>query len=435
MDCKHVDALLMDYLYQELDPTQAEHVEAHLQVCTRCAGELSAYERTRATVRGLPELEPPSSIDELLLREATKAVRLQPEPAPGFWQRVRESLRVMVLHPAMTAAVTLVLVLGVSFYIYRSSAPPSSGPLIEPTPAPVETASTEKPEGAVAKPVSPAVTAPQVAASARGEKAQDRTDEKLAELEARLARDQAESQAVGGLSRQAGRRAVSRELMPKSTAAGPAVRASTGTPYGNDTGGFGKGGSAGMAAKPRAAERANPWSSPRRRPRPRRRSRPGRPRRPRPRRSRSTRRPSRPAMVSTTSSWLTRTRSPTSARRGQDEARAGRGRGGQAGPRRRVSSQAGKGQEGKELSAEQWMRQGMIARSWASAARRWFTTTGRSPSTEARRQALQRSERLRGHAQRDRTRRRQAGEPAPLRHAGSGGVRAGRGCASSTPSR
>ena len=42
MDCKRIDELLVEYLYQELDPSQVEHFEAHLQVCSRCAQELSS---------------------------------------------------------------------------------------------------------------------------------------------------------------------------------------------------------------------------------------------------------------------------------------------------------------------------------------------------------------------------------------------------------
>jgi len=102
----------------------------------RCAGELSAFERTRAAMRDLPELEPPQSLDDVLLREAAKAVRLQPEPAPSFFARLRESLRVLVLNPAMTAAVTLVVVLGISFVIYRNTPPPKSGIALEPPPSP-----------------------------------------------------------------------------------------------------------------------------------------------------------------------------------------------------------------------------------------------------------------------------------------------------------
>jgi hypothetical protein len=210
MDCKHVDVLLMDYLYQELDPGQAEHVEAHLQTCARCAGELSAYERTRATMRDLPELEPPSAFDAMLLAEAAKAVRLHPDPAPGFWARVRESMRLLVLNPAMTAAVTLVVVLGVSFVIYRNSPPPKSGPTFE-TPAPPVIAAPEEDRRAAG--TATAAAEPTAKAEAKNEQrpvvaaAQDRGEgERRAagRLRRQLARDEAQApqpQATPGLGK------------------------------------------------------------------------------------------------------------------------------------------------------------------------------------------------------------------------------------------
>jgi hypothetical protein len=128
MDCKHINELLVEYLYQELDPSQVESFEAHLQSCPRCAQELASYERTRAIVQEMPEVEPPPRIDERILAEAARLAQGRPSSPtqePGFWQRIVEGLRMLVMHPAMTAAVTLVLVLGVSFYVYRSSSPKS----------------------------------------------------------------------------------------------------------------------------------------------------------------------------------------------------------------------------------------------------------------------------------------------------------------------
>lgn len=123
MDCKHVNDHLVDYLYQELDSDQLDRIEGHLKECDGCASELAAFESTRQLMQQLPQLEPPTSVTDRLLQQAALAV--QPEEKLGFWERLRAGLRVLVLHPAMTAAVALVLVLGVSFYAYRQSSPPS----------------------------------------------------------------------------------------------------------------------------------------------------------------------------------------------------------------------------------------------------------------------------------------------------------------------
>ncbi len=123
MDCKQINELMMEVLYQELDSSEMEHVQAHLQSCAGCAEEFAAYEKTRSMMQGLQEQDPSPSITDLIMQEAIKAA--DPQPA-GFWDRLRESMRLLVLHPAMTAAVTLVMVLGVSFYVYRESAPPTT---------------------------------------------------------------------------------------------------------------------------------------------------------------------------------------------------------------------------------------------------------------------------------------------------------------------
>lgn len=122
MDCSQINELLMDYLYQELDPSSAERFEAHLHSCPGCTELISGFEATRSAFRELPEEDPPAAVSAFLLREAAAAVAPEQE---GFWERLRQGLRAMVMHPAMSIATTLVLVLGVSFYVYRQG--PATG--------------------------------------------------------------------------------------------------------------------------------------------------------------------------------------------------------------------------------------------------------------------------------------------------------------------
>lgn len=124
MDCKRANELLVDYLYQELDPSQMDQFESHLQGCHACTDELATYESTRQLARLLPEVDPPPGVSQRLLQQAATAVR--PERA-SLLERLREGLRVMVLHPALTAAVMLVVVASISFYAYRRGGPPTNG--------------------------------------------------------------------------------------------------------------------------------------------------------------------------------------------------------------------------------------------------------------------------------------------------------------------
>jgi len=126
MDCKHVNERLVDYLYQELDADQADRIEGHIRQCEGCTDELTAFESTRRLMQQLPQLQPSSSIVDSLVREAERAVQPQ---SPGLWERLRAGLSMLVMHPAMTAAVALVLVLGVSFYAYQRTSPPTRSSL------------------------------------------------------------------------------------------------------------------------------------------------------------------------------------------------------------------------------------------------------------------------------------------------------------------
>ncbi len=140
MDCKHVNDHLIDFLYQELEPEQLDQIEGHIKSCDGCASELAAFESTRSAMRELPELEPPPALSQVLMREAARAVT--PVEEAGFWERLRAGMRMMVLHPAMTAAVVLVVVVGISFTVYQRGGPPSLEPRADDLPPVPPAAST-----------------------------------------------------------------------------------------------------------------------------------------------------------------------------------------------------------------------------------------------------------------------------------------------------
>jgi hypothetical protein len=148
MDCKRANELLMEYLYQELEPTQMDQFESHLKGCSACTGELAGYESTRQVMRQLPEVEPSPQLNERLMQQAAAAIRPQ---RPSFFDRLREGMRVMVLHPAMTAAVMLVVVVGISFFAYQRHSPlmdqprpDELAPSFAPTPLADETSAAEE---------------------------------------------------------------------------------------------------------------------------------------------------------------------------------------------------------------------------------------------------------------------------------------------------
>jgi len=123
--CRDIDALMMDWLYQELEPSQAGPFDDHVAGCPRCQGELEAMKRTRAALRDLPEAEPPASITAILMHEAARKAptAVAVEPAGGGGRRglfgwLSGLFMPISQHPAAAALATLVLVAGVAGALY-----------------------------------------------------------------------------------------------------------------------------------------------------------------------------------------------------------------------------------------------------------------------------------------------------------------------------
>lgn len=121
LQCHDIDALMMDWLYGELDPEAARQVETHVEGCSRCEAELAAFERTRDLFRQVPAEEPPSAITAMLMREAASRAA----PATDSKQRGGggiggwlSGLFAPLMHPAAAALATLVLVAGVAGTLY-----------------------------------------------------------------------------------------------------------------------------------------------------------------------------------------------------------------------------------------------------------------------------------------------------------------------------
>ncbi|MCK5797114.1 MAG: hypothetical protein KAI47_08025 [Deltaproteobacteria bacterium] len=126
MDNKDLQDRLVDYLYGELETKDLAAYEAALRDAPEVREEIAAFERTRELFGSLDEVDVPSAISDALVAEAARVV---PEaPRASFLERLRRSLQLLVLHPAMSAAVVMVAVFGVSLYVYRHSAPPTGRP-------------------------------------------------------------------------------------------------------------------------------------------------------------------------------------------------------------------------------------------------------------------------------------------------------------------
>src|SRR5215470_16383684 len=118
-DRTDIDALLIGALYGELTPADEARLTAHLESHPADRTALDDLTRTRAAVRDSGILafqrEPPAAVSALLLQEAS---RRAPRPQDHEVSWLQRFVRSFAAHPAMAAAATVVLVIGVVGTLY-----------------------------------------------------------------------------------------------------------------------------------------------------------------------------------------------------------------------------------------------------------------------------------------------------------------------------
>ncbi|PID39702.1 MAG: hypothetical protein CSB49_00840 [Proteobacteria bacterium] len=128
MDAKELPDLVVDYLYDELDPERRAAFEAALPNAPDVRAEVEAFQSAREAFAELDEVDVPSTLSDKLMAEA---VRVAPAPQrKSQLERIRAALSLMVMHPAVSAAAVMVVVLGVSLYVYRYGGQPSPEPKV-----------------------------------------------------------------------------------------------------------------------------------------------------------------------------------------------------------------------------------------------------------------------------------------------------------------
>jgi hypothetical protein len=121
---QEIDALLVGALYGELTPAEEAQLTAHLESHPGDRTALDDLKSARSAIRAKVQesrifelqVDPPQAISALLVQEAARrAPRRSEERSEGWFARF---VRSFVAHPAMAAAATLVLVVGVAGTIY-----------------------------------------------------------------------------------------------------------------------------------------------------------------------------------------------------------------------------------------------------------------------------------------------------------------------------
>lgn len=113
--CKECQEQLPDLL---LDPASVSaEVEAHVTACVSCTEELSSLRATFAAMDAWTAPEPSAYFDTRLYARLREA---QVQPAEGFFERMRSYFTFSTgrhLRPAMTAALSLALVISGGSYV------------------------------------------------------------------------------------------------------------------------------------------------------------------------------------------------------------------------------------------------------------------------------------------------------------------------------
>jgi len=131
-DCSTFDVLVVDWLYDELDPAEAARFTRHVDGCAACWQTAESLVQMRALMRALPEDEPPAAISARVLREA--AAHTANEQGFGLgrvsaW--ITGALGRAWAHPAAAAVASLVLVAGVAGALFARDQLEMAAPRVE----------------------------------------------------------------------------------------------------------------------------------------------------------------------------------------------------------------------------------------------------------------------------------------------------------------
>jgi hypothetical protein len=108
---EQLEAMLVDYVYDDLSPSDRTRFEAEVSQWPAIQAELKDHQRTRTMLSKVEAIEPPIYIAQSLLREARKHVAH--EEKAGFFSR----LAALFMQPSFAAVAVFCLMAGVASYM------------------------------------------------------------------------------------------------------------------------------------------------------------------------------------------------------------------------------------------------------------------------------------------------------------------------------
>lgn len=119
MTCKECRSLIIKYSCNEISAREQEEMYKHVENCNSCLFEMISFNRLMKIVSGLPELHP-SPFFESSLRAKLSQVKLATEPKRWFKNKKF----------AFVGAISLILILAFSLYLYRVSHESDAGQVL-----------------------------------------------------------------------------------------------------------------------------------------------------------------------------------------------------------------------------------------------------------------------------------------------------------------
>lgn len=114
MNCDQIQEHLSEYLDDRLDGGGRRAIEDHLASCPRCLPEVKLLSDAIKGVAGLPEMEPPPGFSDRVMTRIRKETE-----KPTLWSRLFQPFVIKIpLH-----ATGLLLMIGLTVYLYRANAP------------------------------------------------------------------------------------------------------------------------------------------------------------------------------------------------------------------------------------------------------------------------------------------------------------------------
>ncbi len=133
---------LIDLAYGEAGEGVRDELEEHVGGCERCGAKLADLRGTRAFFSQLGDAEPPARVRASLLAEAARAQHVTerragaggPTGAPPIrGGRLKSTLQPLMSHPALAAAATIVVILGVAGALHLQGGSVAVENVAEPT--------------------------------------------------------------------------------------------------------------------------------------------------------------------------------------------------------------------------------------------------------------------------------------------------------------